>query len=178
MLFIVPLRSPHKSAIHRVNPHFGVEPSIALMSVGTNVRSNSVSAPYSMSPPHPLLKSPASSVRWRYTPASTCYADDTPPPTRQSVPRDSSWGPPQARSRSVPTLQPVRNVAVFKSFSVGVQLGVSIVTTNRRSEVQRPLLDRQHGGRSSPTPDFDYRRLSNIYMTMNQLKTPTNGGRN
>ncbi len=51
-----------------------------------------------------------------------------------------------SRSRPVPPLQPVRNVAVLKSVSVGVQLGVSIVTANCRSSVQGPLPVRQSSG--------------------------------
>lgn len=41
------------------------------------------------------------------------------------------------RSRCVPTLQPVRNVAVFKRFNVGLQLGVPIVTATCRTAIQR-----------------------------------------
>lgn len=50
-----------------------------------------------------------------------------------------------ARSRSVPALQTVRNVVVFKSISVGVQPGVSNVIGTRRSNVQRSPSSRSSG---------------------------------
>lgn len=43
------------------------------------------------------------------------------------------------RRRTVPRLQPLRNVAVFKSISVGFKTGVSSVTATSISSIQRPL---------------------------------------
>lgn len=53
--------------------------------------------------------------------------------------------PASARIRTVPRLQPLRNVAVFKSICVGFKTGVSSVTATSISSIQRPLPVRGRG---------------------------------
>lgn len=171
---IVPRYTRGKSRVHRVNTHCAAEPSNEFMSLESNVRTSAVSLTYSMVSDVPSSTPLVSTVRSRYTRTGDRYCVRSAPPLARTTARATRRSAPSSRSRSVPALQPVRNVAVFKSFSVGVQLGVSIVIANRRSKVQRPLSARQHGGAPNPDREPDDRRRTQPRTS--RIETPIDGG--
>ncbi|SDK94790.1 hypothetical protein SAMN04515672_4390 [Natronorubrum texcoconense] len=146
---IGPTESRRKSRVHCVNSSFPCELSLDFMSLRANVPNQCRVAPLPLDPETRFVALDAF-ARTRKILDHNRSIPFVPIRRLDRSPRsrfDAVLATPG--SLSVPALQPVRNVAVLKSVSIGVQLGVSIVIAICRSNRQRNPSTRQYGRRFS-----------------------------